>query len=221
MDKMTRLFLVRHGETEWNRSLRYQGHRDIPLSKEGRVQAEKLALRLAAERLDAAYASDLIRAIDTARIISARHGLEVKPVSEIKETNFGLWEGLTYREITEQFPEEMQGWRTNPRDTRIPGGETFSEVAERCQAGLKKIIEQNPGKNVLVAAHGGIIRIAVATALGMDLNDYWKIKQDNVSVNIIEYYSGGKAILCLLNDTCHTAGEAKKQSPMDKWRANS
>ena len=204
MDKMTRLFLVRHGETEWNRSLRYQGHRDIPLSEEGRAQAEKIASRLSAEQFDSVYASDLSRALETARIIAAGHGLEVKAVPELKETNFGRWEGLTYPEIDKQFHEVMQGWRTNPRDTRIPDGESLGEVADRCWVGLNRVIDENPDRNVLVVAHGGIIRIAVATVLGMDINDYWKIKQDNVSLNVIEFYSENRAILCLLNDTCHT-----------------
>ncbi len=206
MEKMTRLFLVRHGETEWNKSLRYQGYQDIPLSEEGRIQAQRTASRLSAEKLDAAYASDLSRAMETAKIISARHGLEVNPVPELKETNFGRWEGLTYPEINEQFPEVLKLWRTNPRDTKIPGGESLSEVADRCWAGLDKIIKQNPNQNVLLVAHGGIIRIIVAIILGMDLNDYWKIKQDNGSLNIIEFYKRSRAILCLLNDINHIKG---------------
>ncbi len=204
MEQMTRLFLVRHGETEWNKSLRYQGHRDIPLSDKGRAQARKIAIRLSEEKIDAAYASDLSRAMQTAQIICSLHnGLEVRGLPEIRETNFGHWEGLTYREIDQQFHEVMKGWRTNPRDTRIPGGESLGEVADRCWAGLNRIIEENPDRNVLVVAHGGIIRVIVATVLGMSLNDYWKIKQDNVSLNIIEFYNRDRAILCLLNDISH------------------
>jgi len=203
MEHMTRLYLVRHGETEWNHSLRYQGHRDIPLSERGRVQARKIARRLSTEKLDAAYASDLSRALETAKTIAEPHRLDVKIMPELRETNFGDWEGLTYAEIDSRFHEVMKGWRTNPRETRIPGGESLGDMAERCWLGLNKIIEDNPDRNVLVTAHGGIIRIAVATVLGMNLNDYWKIKQDNVALNIIEFYDQDKAILCLLNDTCH------------------
>ncbi|MHB9094461.1 MAG: alpha-ribazole phosphatase [Eubacteriales bacterium] len=206
MDTMTRLFLVRHGETEWNKSLRYQGHRDVPLSDEGRAQAQKIALRLSHEKIDAAYASDLSRALETAKAISGCHGLEVTIMPELKETNFGRWEGLTYSEIDKQFHDVMQGWRTNPRDTKIPGGESLGEVADRCWVCLNRIIEENPDRNVLVVAHGGIIRIAVAIVLGMNLNDYWKIRQDNVSLNIIEFFNKDRAILCLLNDINHLNG---------------
>lgn len=203
MDKMTRIFLVRHGETEWNRSLRYQGHRDIPLSDVGRKQAEKIAARLTTEKIDAAYSSDLSRALETAKTIAGFHNLNVNIITELKETNFGRWEGLTYKEIDEQFHEIMDGWRNNPLDTKIPGGESLGEVAERCHTGMEKIISENPGKNVLVVAHGGIIRIIAATVLGMPMNDYWKIKQDNVSLNIIEFYDKDHAIVCLLNDISH------------------
>ena len=203
MNKMTRIFLVRHGETEWNKSLRYQGHRDISLSDTGRRQAEKIAARLSTERIDAAYSSDLSRALETAKAISSFHNLNVNIVTELKETNFGRWEGLTYKEIDEQFHEVMNGWRTNPMETKIPGGESLGEVAQRCHAGMEKIIRENPGKNVLVVAHGGIIRIIAATALGMPLNDSWKIKQDNVALNIIEFYDKESAIVCLLNDISH------------------
>lgn len=203
MDKMTRIFLVRHGETEWNKSMRYQGHRDIHLSDEGRRQAEKIAARLSKENIDAAYSSDLSRALETAKTISKFHNLTVNIVTELKETNFGRWEGLTYKEIDEQFHEVMDGWRTNPLETKIPGGESLGDVAKRCRTGMEKIINENPGKNVLVVAHGGIIRIIAATALGMTLNDYWKIKQDNVSLNIIEFYGQDRAIVCALNDISH------------------
>lgn len=203
MNSMTRLFLIRHGETEWNKNLRYQGHRDIPLSETGLAQAKKIARRLSTEKIDAIYSSDLSRALETAKAIAGFHEVSVNIVTELKETNFGRWEGLTYNEIENQFREVMHGWRENPRDTKIPGGESLSEVAERCLKGLEKVISDNPDKNVVVVAHGGIIRIIVATVLGMSINDYWKIKQDNVSLNIIEFYNKDRAILCLLNDICH------------------
>ncbi len=200
---MTRLFLVRHGETEWNKSLRYQGHMDIPLSEVGLAQAEKLALRLSKEKLDAVYSSDLSRAMETAKAAARFHDLPVEVIPELRETNFGRWEGLTYKEIQQQYPEIADGWRKNPRDIKAPDGESLSEVAKRCFIGLDKILDNNPDRNVLLVAHGGIIRIIVAKVLGIDINEYWRIKQTNVALNIIEFHGKDKAILCLLNDTCH------------------
>ncbi|HWI55282.1 MAG TPA: alpha-ribazole phosphatase [Desulfobacteria bacterium] len=206
MSTVTRLFLVRHGETEWNKDLRYQGHRDIPLSEVGFAQAEKVALRLSKEKLDAIYSSDLSRAFETAKAIGRFHEAPIKMVRELRETNFGRWEGLTYKEIDQQFKEVMSGWRVNPRDVKIPDGESLGEVRDRCLKGLDKILSDNPDRNVLVVAHGGIIRIVVASVLGFEINDYWKIKQDNVSLNIIDFYGKDKGILSLLNDTCHLDG---------------
>lgn len=203
MAEMTRIYLVRHGETLWNKDLRYQGHRDIPLSEVGLAQAEKISARLAAEKLDVIYASDLSRAMETARIIARPHNLPIKTEPRLKETNFGLWEGLTYKELNEQFPEDMNGWRTNPRDTKIPGGESLAEVMLRCKEGMDALIKENLNRTILLVAHGGIIRMIIAEILGMDINSYWKIKQDNVALNIIEYYGEDRAILCLLNDINH------------------
>lgn len=200
---MTKIILVRHGETIWNRELRYQGHQDVPLSEKGREQAIKLRERLAAEKIDAFYASDLSRALETAGIIARHHGQEVLPVPELRETNFGRWEGMTYNEIIAAYSEEMQKWREDPLANRIPGGETLQEVADRCMAGINRIIARHPDQTVLVAAHGGTIRVVVSSILGLDLRNYWKIKQDNVAVNIIEFYDNHRAIICLLNDTGH------------------
>lgn len=200
---MTKIILVRHGETIWNQELRYQGHRDIPLSENGREQAKKLSDRLAGEKIDAFYASDLSRALETAHIVARPHCLEVLPVPELRETNFGQWEGLTYNDIITAYDEEMKSWRENPLVNRIPGGETLKEVADRCMIGINRIISAHQGQTVLVAVHGGTIRVVVSSVLGLDLNNYWKIKQDNVAINVIEFYGNDRAIVCLLNDTGH------------------
>lgn len=200
---MTKLILVRHGETEWNKALRYQGHRDIPLSDIGRAQAQKLADRLAGDKIDAFYASDLSRALETAQIVASPHGREVYPLPELRETNFGLWEGLTYKEIVKDYYEDMKKWRDDPLAHRIPGGESLQEVADRSMAGINRIVAGHRDQTVLVAVHGGIIRVVVGTLLGVDLKGYWKFKQDNVAVNIIEIYDHDRAIICLLNDTGH------------------
>ena len=199
---MIKLILVRHGVTEWNKSLRYQGHSDIPLSEIGRGQAKALSERLAKAKIDAFYASDLSRAKETAEIIASPHHEEVKLMSQYRETKFGEWEGLTYNEIIEKFPREMADWRVNPTVTRIPGGETLNEVAQRCMSGINEIKAEHEQQTVLLVAHGGIIRIIISSLIGINLNEYWKIQQDNTALNIIEIHDD-KSILCLLNDTNH------------------
>lgn len=199
----TKLYLVRHGETEWNAGGRFQGHSDVPLSNFGRQQAEKLALSLKQTKIDAFYSSDLARAMDTAKIIAKEHASQVNYLPDLREINFGAWEGLTYDQISQNYGDLSVQWRSNPLDTQIPNGEKLYDVAVRCQRAINEIIEQHAGETVLVASHGGVIRVIVANALGFDLNHFWKLRLDNVSLTILEYYGQQKAILELFNDTCH------------------
>lgn len=198
-----RIYLVRHGETEWNASMRYQGHADVPLSDKGRRQAQLLGKRLAEEKFSSFYASDLKRAYETAEIISHFHGLAVETLPELRELNFGLWEGLSAKEIKESFPEVLKQWWEKPLLTRIPGGETLSEMVHRTVTAVKKIVERHSGDNVVIVSHGGVIRSIVGTVLGMDLNKYWRLRQDNACLNIIDFPEWEKGILMLFNDCSH------------------
>ena len=147
---MTELILARHGETDWNAERRVQGHTDRPLSTIGRGQARELADMLQGEPLDAVYSSDLARAYETAREVAGRRGLVVCALPELRERDFGTWEGLTDDEIQERFPQAHTG----------PWGdaETHEELARRVLAALRQIAEQHPRGRVLVVTHGGPLR---------------------------------------------------------------
>ena len=198
----TRLYLIRHGETEWNKQLRYQGHADIKLTEEGRDQAKHLAKRLMQEDFDHFYASDLSRAFETAEIIAKPHQKKVTKLPELRETNFGLWEGLGYSQIQQQFPQILENWNSDPFNTRLPEGESLGDVVSRVSFGINKLMEQHKDQKILMVAHGGINRVVLALALAMDVSQYWRIRQDNTALNIIDYYDG-KEIVMLLNDTNH------------------
>ncbi|MCY7301516.1 MAG: histidine phosphatase family protein [Thermoleophilia bacterium] len=151
---MAHILLARHGETDWNLGRRVQGHTDIPLNETGASQATALADELAAEALVAVYSSDLERARDTAMAVAARHGLSVSIDQGLREKNFGTWEGLTDTEISEQFPDAKRGaWGD---------GETTEAVAERVVAALSRVRQAHPEGLVLVVAHGGPLRAALA-----------------------------------------------------------
>ncbi|MCL6560770.1 MAG: alpha-ribazole phosphatase [Firmicutes bacterium] len=198
-----RVYLVRHGETEWNALMKFQGQTDVPLSDRGREQAELLGRRLAGEKFQGFYSSDLKRALETAKIIASPHRQEIKTVPQLRELNFGSWEGLTVQEIKESFGEELKRWWESPLTTRIPGGETLAEMVERNVTALKKIVERHQGENVAVVSHGGSIRSIVASVLGIDLNKYWRLRLDNACLNIIDFPEWEKAILMLFNDCSH------------------
>lgn len=199
---MGRMFLVRHGETIWNNELRYQGHSDIPLNSAGKEQASKLAERLKGEKIDYFYASDLSRAMETAQIIAQPHGKTVTGVELLRETRFGVWEGLKFTEIKEKYPEIWKQWQVDPRGTLIPEGEYLDEVAVRVMQGIKEIINRHADDSVLVVAHGGTIRLILAELLEMDIRNLWRIRQDNTALNIIDIY-GDRPIVATINDIHH------------------
>jgi broad specificity phosphatase PhoE len=147
---MTEILLARHGETDWNLKGRVQGHTDTPLNATGLEQARALADRLAQEPLLAVYTSDLVRARDTAAIVAELHGLEVILVPDLREKNFGSWEGLTGAEILERFPDAVRG--------RWGDGESTEEVAERAIAAIDRIQAHDLAGPVLVVSHGGPLR---------------------------------------------------------------
>jgi broad specificity phosphatase PhoE len=153
---VTELLLVRHGETAWNAEQRFQGHADPPLNDVGREQARALADELAAEQLDAIYTSDLRRASETAEIVAARLGIEVIRRRELREIDVGDWQGLTWEEIEEQYPDGRSRWEEHGHGWE--GGETYEQLRERVVAALWEIAASHPGGRVLVVGHGGTIR---------------------------------------------------------------
>lgn len=199
---MTKLLLVRHGQTLWNHIARYQGHSDIELSDTGRNQAKLLADRLANESLQAVYASDLKRALETASIIAEPHGLPVQTLSGLREISFGAWEGLTYQEIKTRYRDIADSWHAAPGEVQIPGGESFQELTARANSAIMDLVNRHDSATIAVVAHGGTIRAIICALLGIDLNNLFRIRQDNGALNIIDYYEG-YGILGLLNDTHH------------------
>ncbi len=176
---MTTILLVRHGETNWNVERRVQGHSDTPLNDNGRAQARALVAELEGEPIDAVYSSDLLRAHETARIVAQARGLDVTAIRDLRERNFGTWEGLTDAEIFARFPEAAnESWGD---------GETKPEMARRVFDALQRIAETHPSGRVLVVSHGGPLR-AVLTHCGVD--DVGRI--DNCHVLRIQV--GGGAI---------------------------
>jgi broad specificity phosphatase PhoE len=156
---VTTILLVRHGETDWNVERRVQGHTDQPLNETGRVQARALADDLAGEEIDVVYSSDLIRAHETARIVAERRGLDVTAIPELRERDFGTWEGLTDDDIFTRFPDA--------RHRAWGDAETKEQMAARVLEALRRISAAHGNGRVLVVTHGGPLR-AVLTHCGVD-----------------------------------------------------
>jgi len=208
---MTKLILVRHGETEWNKDWRYQGQADLPLNKEGRRQALKLAKRLKEEKISAILSSDLKRAYQTANIIAKSHHLRVKKRTALREINYGVFEGLLLEEVKKRYKTILERWWDDPLSTRIPEGETLKEFKRRVSAvyveTTRRVVSTDPAgsdpqKTILIVAHGGSLRIIVACALGLKLPQIRRIRFDNAGISII-ILDKARAVLTLMNDLSH------------------
>jgi alpha-ribazole phosphatase len=156
--------------------------------------------------LQAVYASDLSRALDTARIIAEPHGLEVQILPQLREINFGAWEGLTFKEIETGYSDIAKSWHSSPGSVRIPEGETFQELMKRTYGTVTELAKKHDPGTIALVSHGGAIRSIICALLGIDLNNVFRIRQDNAALNIIDYYDG-YGILNLLNDTHHLEAE--------------
>jgi broad specificity phosphatase PhoE len=185
-----RVILVRHGETAWNREPRFQGWRDIPLSPEGRVQAEQTARALAACGAAAVYASPLARARETAEIIAKPHRLTVTVDEAFREMSFGAWEGLTVDEARAAFPEQYRAWREAPATVRFEGGEYLAAVAARALPGLARLREAHAGEPVVLVSHGIIVRLIVLDALGLGVERLRAVHATPAGITEIEYRQG-------------------------------
>jgi broad specificity phosphatase PhoE len=164
---VTELLLVRHGETDWNRERRFQGHADQPLNETGREQAHALAAELAGEEIDVVYTSDLARASETAEIIGARLGLDVVALRELREMDVGEWQGLSWPEIEERYPKGAREWHEHGHGWEF--GETYDQLGERILAALRRIAADHPAERVLVVAHGGAVRVTRAYLEGVSV----------------------------------------------------
>lgn len=141
-----------------------------------------------ASRLQAVYTSNLSRAIRSAGIIAADHGLQPVEVPDLRERSFGIWEGLTFTEIKEKYPEEFESWANDPLRYSPIQGESTIEVKDRVLPSLTKILEKHKGENIAVVAHGGVNRVILCHFLGIPLENIFRIEQDNAAVNIVELW---------------------------------
>lgn len=204
---MGRWYLVRHGETEWNRTGRMQGHTGVPLSAKGRRQAARLGERLRDVDFATVYCSDLPRAAETARIIAAGRDLAISDEADLREFSYGEWEGLTLEEVETRYPGALAerieaggnlGWTA-------PGGESAIDAIRRVRRfTMRTSASHDPGENILVVGHGGSLRALVVCLLDLADDDFWKFRVDNTALAIVSDHDGSR-VLESWNDTSHLA----------------
>lgn len=199
---MTRIILVRHGETTWNREGRYQGQIDTPLSERGVAQGKAVAEALKNIPIDLCYTSPLSRSHDTAKFCMAYHDAPLYTDERLLEINHGLWEGKLASEIAGDYPEMLEAWRTEVVGVTMPEGENITEVCERSMAAFRDYAAKHEGKTILVVAHDAVNKAVLCDMLDIGLDHFWQMKQDNTCINVVEY-NEGKWRMVLINSTAH------------------
>lgn len=200
----TRFVLLRHGETRWNVESRIQGHEDSELTEEGLAQAEALGERMALERFDLLVASDLGRAMRTARAISRRTGHAIVPDARLRERDFGQCQGLTYGEIDHQYPDLFSSVREIDPDFAIPGGETRRQFHDRVRSAFDALAREHPGQRLVVVSHGGVLAILYRSIHGIPLGTPHPIPIRNASYNALAWEQGAWRVEAW-GDTIHLA----------------
>jgi broad specificity phosphatase PhoE len=199
---MTRIILVRHGQTPWNLDKIFRGSTDIPLNDQGREEARLAGKCLQAETIHAAYASPLSRAQDTADAIARHHGLAVADLPGLTDLCYGDWEGMPLKEVKVRYAELYRQWETAPHTVRFPRGETLDEVRDRAMAAVEAVVRRHPEQVVLLAAHRAVNKVLIAAFIGLDNSHFWRLGQDTTAINRF-HRVGGTWHIMGLNDTCH------------------
>ncbi len=206
MAETTRIYFVRHGESEWNIINKVQGQKNSLLTENGKLQAAKLANRLKNHDIDIIYSSDLTRAYETALTIANEKNMIPIKNSNLQEMNFGIWEGELFNDILVEHKEDYLKWVKSPELLEIPKGETIHDLENRVGSEVKKIINVNKGKNILIVSHGTALKTMILSLLNTSLNNYKNLAMGNVSLSIVEVRDYNN-VLITYNDTSHLEGD--------------
>ena len=195
----TKLIIIRHGETKWNRGKVFRGTYDIPLNDNGRNQARLTSEALHAHRIDIAYTSTLARDCETADLVLAPHNIQASPHKGFLDMDYGDWTGKTEEEVKQKWPSEYANWISLPHATRPPGGTTIQEIFDRSFSALINLCEQHEGRNIAIFSHRVVNKLMIIGALGMGLERFSYIIQGNCCLNELEFRHDGFVIQTINN----------------------
>jgi alpha-ribazole phosphatase len=190
MKRDNRIYLIRHGQVEGYENFPVYGQTDVELTEVGVMQMEQMAERLSLSEPRAIYSSDLKRSAIGARLIARHHDVPLYFLPELREIDFGDWEGLTLSEIRRDFPEELEKRQNDLFNYKPPGeGESVAALSERVEAVFERIRAEQKGSDIIITAHGAVNRVILCKALGLDLDRMFNIHQGYGCLNIIDYFT--------------------------------
>ena len=209
---MTRIVLVRHGQTAWNREVRFRGQADVELDEFGLQQAQATGRYLVTRwPVVAVYASPLRRATQTAEAIARAHGLTAHPLEGLLDIDFGEFQGLSLDEAAQRYPAVYRAWDEAPHTVRFPGGERLDDVRNRIVAALDEVIARHPEQAVALVSHTVANRVLLCAVLGWGNDRFWRLRQETCAVNVFDAEDDGTFTIVLLNDTCHLQGLSESE----------
>jgi broad specificity phosphatase PhoE len=211
---MTSIYLVRHGQTAWNKEEIFRGRTDVPLDETGLKQAELVGQYFNEMEIHGIFSSPLSRAWRTAEKVAKFHSLKVQPLKGIDDMSFGNWEGRPHQEIRESDNKTYRQWVETPHLVRLPGGESLEDVRVRAMAAMEEVIQNHLGKTVILVTHRVVNKVLICGILGLDNSHFWQITQDTTAINLIQH-RGGKYILSLMNETCHLKPLREQRQKVD------
>jgi broad specificity phosphatase PhoE len=201
---VTRIILVRHGQTGWNEGIgeRFRGRTNLDLNETGINQAEATAGRIAQWQIEAVYFSPLPRAMSTARILARPFNLQPQPLEGLIDIDYGRWQGLSLKEAESQDPQLYSLWLRSPHLVTFPQGEGLEGVQNRVVGALETLQTCHPNHSLILVSHKVVCKVLICYLLGVDSSHFWQIEQHPCAINLIEA-TGKSLVLTLLNDTCH------------------
>ena len=206
---MSRVYLVRHGQTAWNVGEIFRGRADIPLDETGKREVHLAGETLRDETLHAVYSSPLSRSMETAENIAKFHDISVTPLDAIVDISYGEWEGLGNQEVQQKYPKLHALWLSEPHKVLFPGGESLDEVRSRTMAALEELLVKHQDENFALVAHRVPNKVICCALLGLDNSHFWRIQQDTASTNLF-VYRNGQWIISYLNDTSYLKSLGKE-----------
>lgn len=196
MTQVTRLYLVRHGQTDLNRDRRFRGLTDAPLNDSGRAEAAGAASILKGMSIDSIHASPMPRTLETARIISSETGSPVRRDDRFTDIDYGLWQGLTVEEVAGRFgAQSIEKWRRDPGAVTFPGGDHMGEIRNRVKCALEALADEHRGGTAVVVTHMALLKVCFLAAMDLSFDWFWKIGIDNGSVSLFTVSDGAGFVL--------------------------
>ncbi len=211
-----KLYIIRHGQTAWNKEEVFRGTRDIPLNEVGLKEAVAVGAYLESVPFDALYTSPLSRARQTAQAVAEATGLAPLDEPNLIDLNFGDWQGISLQEVKEKYPELYATWTTRPERAAFPGGESLNDVLTRVKSLLSRLLKEYPEDTVALFTHRVVCKVFICHLLGLGLEHFWQIEQSTACLNRFRFSMARRQWICeVLNSQCHLESLAGQRTTAD------